>query len=323
MPKDPVPTDSRSCTVHFRLSERPIAFQSSQFDVPLQQCIYQGPYSDVYCARLNAFDPPELVAVKGIRSMNEKDPNQFVQNELRIWRLLNDHPHIVHFLGVASLDQWPGLYTPPLAVCRYYHEGSPRQFIRKRNPTCVLRLELLTGIIRGLDHIHQQSVVHGDLKGANILVSGDGTPMLADFGNASLGESTISFTGTLGNNFSLRWTAPEMLGESGSPTRAADVYALGMTILETITGQVPFSNLRDVNTLIAAVHKRKTPKRPEDEIPSQSICGNILWALLMSCWAYNPELRPSAAQVRDHMKLYKPEMLTPIEAEPDSEDDSD
>lgn len=147
--------------------------------------------------------------------------------------------------------------------------------------------------------------------------------MLTDFGNATLDKPTVSFTATAASpSFSLRWTAPEMFQESSLPSRASDVYGLGMTILETITGQVPFSNLKEINISRTVVDKKETPKRPEDQIPTRSICGNLLWALLMSCWAYEPGLRPSAAQVRDHMKLFSPETLMPIEAEPSVRDDS-
>lgn len=101
----------------------------------------------------------------------------------------------------------------------------------KEQPVYTTLFKWSASICEGLVYLHEKGIVQGDLKGVNILVSSDGTPMLTDFGNASLGESTISFTGTSGSNFSLRWTAPEMLGESGTPSRAADVYALGMTIL--------------------------------------------------------------------------------------------
>ncbi|KAG8680058.1 hypothetical protein FRC08_016563, partial [Ceratobasidium sp. 394] len=91
--------------------------------------------------------------------------------------------------------------------------------------------------------------------------------------------------------------APELLevGEAAK-SAAADVYGLGMTILETLTGQTPYLDTSDRNVLMLITTK-KIPTRPEVYIPSSSRHGDTLWSLLQSCWAYKPEERPSAAHV--------------------------
>lgn len=147
----------------------------------------------------------------------------------------------------------------------------------------IISTSLVGFVCFGLYRAHSQGKVHGDLKGANVLVSGNRTPMLADFGNASLTGSTVSFTTTAAISFSPRWTAPEILDESNPHRRAGDVYGLGMTILEVFTGEVPFSQVRDIHIPRTVVDKKMTPSRPEDRIPTWSICRNILWSLLMSC----------------------------------------
>ncbi|KAG8731780.1 hypothetical protein FRC11_002360 [Ceratobasidium sp. 423] len=71
--------------------------------------------------------------------------------------------------------------------------------------------------------------VHGDIKGGNILLSSDGTAMLADLDEAELGECSLTFTGkTGGQGMSLRWAAPELIADAGFPkkTYRSDVYAL-------------------------------------------------------------------------------------------------
>ncbi|KAG9089189.1 hypothetical protein FRC07_012385, partial [Ceratobasidium sp. 392] len=74
--------------------------------------------------------------------------------------------------------------------------------------------------------------IHGDLKGSNILVSGSGIPLLADFGNATLHEYTLNFTGTTTKSaISSRWAAPELFKGTTTHNAPTDVYALGMTIL--------------------------------------------------------------------------------------------
>lgn len=74
--------------------------------------------------------PLRVIDMPNQLSFVPQDPDLFVQNELKIWRLLNDHVHIVPFLGVTTIEQWPGGYVPPLVVCRYYQEGSSRQVKR-------------------------------------------------------------------------------------------------------------------------------------------------------------------------------------------------
>ncbi|CUA78041.1 hypothetical protein RSOLAG22IIIB_13012 [Rhizoctonia solani] len=162
------------------------------------------------------------------------------------------------------------------------------------------RCYLSRSICAGLAYLHQYDIVHGDLKGANVLIARDGRPMLVDFGNANLPDATLSFTQTNSQpNLSLRWTAPEILDGKSAHTTAGDIYSLGMTILETLTSEIPFANKSDQTLLMHVFIKKKTPPRPKNIIPERSICGNILWAILTSCWSYDPELRPSAEIVMD------------------------
>ncbi|KAF8599207.1 kinase-like protein [Ceratobasidium sp. AG-I] len=153
------------------------------------------------------------------------------------------------------------------------------------------------------DEAQKPLKVHGDLKGQNVLISGDGTPMLTDFGNAVLQESTLQFTTTTTKaNISPRWTAPELMEGVGMHSFAADVYALGMTILETVTGDLPYSGKSEHGVYLAVAVKKEPPVRPEDSIPSNSEDGNKLWSLLTTCWVYDPENRPSAGDVQNTME---------------------
>ncbi|CAE6514133.1 unnamed protein product [Rhizoctonia solani] len=84
-------------------------------------------------------------------------------------------------------------------------------------------------ICEGLSHLHEIEIIHGDLKGANILISNDGTPVLTDFGNSIHTNQSMKFTQTTSErSWTMRWTAPELILGSGSQSKAADVYALAM-----------------------------------------------------------------------------------------------
>lgn len=96
---------------------------------------------------------------------------------------------------------------------------------------------LCTNICLGLYDLDSHSIVHDDLKGANVVLPLQDEPMFADFGSAQLVDPdfplNFSFTTIGGLNGSARWMAPELLlgDESLSPTREADVHAYGMMIL--------------------------------------------------------------------------------------------
>ncbi|KAG9088934.1 hypothetical protein FS749_001742 [Ceratobasidium sp. UAMH 11750] len=154
-------------------------------------------------------------------------------------------------------------------------------------------------VCEGLEYLHDIGVVHGDLKGQNILVSNDQTPMITDFGNAVLQQGTLMFTETINApTFTPRWTAPELMDDGVRQSREADVYALGMTILELITGKVPYYYKSSIAALVKTMLVDKAiPKRPEESIPSNSEHGDVLWSLLQRCWDHEPENRPSATEV--------------------------
>ncbi|QRW06368.1 cytoplasmic tyrosine-protein kinase BMX [Ceratobasidium sp. AG-Ba] len=134
---------------------------------------------------------------------------------------------------------------------------------------------------------------------SNVLVSIDGIPRLADFGNAKLQEYTLKFTKTSTKDImSSRWAAPE-LSEGGLCTFESDIYAFGMTILELITGTVPWSGKTERYIMFAMTIRKEYPERPELYIPTYSEHGDMLWSLLGWCWEYEPEQRPNAEQIKD------------------------
>ncbi|KAG9090439.1 hypothetical protein FRC06_001084, partial [Ceratobasidium sp. 370] len=167
-----------------------------------------------------------------------------------------------------------------------------------------------TQIAEGLAFLHRSGVVHGDLKGSNVLMSDADEPLLADFGNSVFHDPALQFTrGTTVSSLTYRWAAPELFEESQNSVEA-DVYALGMTILEIITGKVPHAELNE-RQLLKAIGDKRLPKRPEEHIPSTTAHGNVLWWMLLQCWASDPMSRPTAAQVQQVMTIITPEGLAP------------
>ncbi|KAG8724271.1 hypothetical protein FRC09_020559 [Ceratobasidium sp. 395] len=173
-----------------------------------------------------------------------------------------------------------------------------------RNPT-VDRYQLCVGISEGVAYLHQSGLIHGDIKSANVLISNEGVAKISDFGCSELKTSTLCFTTTSVLKLSIRWAAPEILDGPVLRSREADVYALGMTLLEAVTGMVPFSSMQDRAVYIAVVVQRQIPKRPR-RFPSFSLDeADKLWEMIVDTCAYSSPDRPSSITVRDRVRDVK------------------
>ncbi|CAE7214384.1 unnamed protein product [Rhizoctonia solani] len=162
----------------------------------------------------------------------------------------------------------------------------------------------------GLSYMHGIGIIHGDLKGANIFISDNGTPVLADFGNSLHKDQTMKFTETTScRSLTIRWSAAELLDGSGVHSEASDVYALAMTIYqEVLAGDLPYKG-KTIFVIMNLVAKETPPERPKS-ITSEKEDGNKLWDFLLRCWSLEPKARPGASQVADMMKAIDPSGLS-------------
>jgi eukaryotic-like serine/threonine-protein kinase len=135
-----------------------------------------------------------------------------------------------------------------------------------------------------LAYVHSQGVIHRDVKPSNVLLDADTTPYLSDFGISRMVDGTRltatgQFVGTAG------YLAPEqVLGEEVGP--AADVYALGLVLLECLTGQAEYTG-SDVEMAVARLNRE--PRIPGD-IPLD------LASAIGAMTARDPRQRPAAVE---------------------------
>ena len=134
--------------------------------------------------------------------------------------------------------------------------------------------------------MHENRVVHRDLKCSNILVDDNGVVKLSDFGFAKLPLSSGG-----GPESSLNWMAPEVF--EGSESTAQDIWSVGCCMLEMITGRPPFHDC-EPKTLPSLLSKLKEPP-PYPETISQS-----MRSFLDQCFQINPHKRPSAFDLLCH-----------------------
>ena len=142
---------------------------------------------------------------------------------------------------------------------------------------------------------------------ANILIDQDCRARLADFGFLTIVSDptnpAVSSSST--NGGTIRWMGPELLDpdqfgvENGRSTKESDCYALGMVILEVLSGKAPFPHYRDT-TVIKKVIGGERPGRPQG--PESVWFTNDLWEVLEQCWSPRPEVRPTVETVLEHLE---------------------
>ena len=147
-------------------------------------------------------------------------------------------------------------------------------------------------ILLGLEHLHQRGVIHRDIKPANILRDSKGLLKLADFGNSATLASLESSQETPQLVGTPNYMSPE-LAKGGQGTEKCDIWAVGCTVYEMVTGKPPWHDRNPVATIFAVVTKVLT-------VPENSVLSKDGVDFLKICLAKEPEDRSSATQLLSH-----------------------
>jgi serine/threonine protein kinase len=183
--------------------------------------------------------------------------------------------------------------------------------------------EQIKGIAHGLDYLHKLDIVHGDLRSANVFVDQNGRPCIADYELVFIID-TSEFT-SMKTAGSSRWTAPEIMnpdeshkivGSSGMFTKASDIYAFAMTMIEVycvtliftlsakytqiFTGEHPFSSKRNDSSVIFFAAAGNRP-----ELPHYFLVKKELGTLVKCCWSQDASKRPSSTVVVQALDVRK------------------
>jgi serine/threonine-protein kinase len=172
-------------------------------------------------------------------------------------------------------------------VLPFYPRGSLARLLREEGKLGLDQsVRLAAELGRGLDALHKHGILHRDVKPSNVLLSGDGTAALADFGLARASDSTqITHDGQLVGT--PHYLAPELI-EGAEATRASDVYALGCLLYECVAGKPPFTGRP---TEIGFAHLTEAPPDPREGRPGLS--AELALALLAAL-EKDPQARPTS-----------------------------
>lgn len=259
----------------------------------LGNCIGRGQFGSVY--RSLNLTTGQMVAIKRIRlsGMREKEVCD-VMREVELLKRLT-HPGIVKYDGMKRDEHYLNI------ILEFVENGSLGQTLKafgKFNERLVA--SYVAKILEGLHYLHSEGVVHCDLKAANILSTKNGNVKLSDFGvslnmkaveqfahRASMGKASKAneIAGTP------NWMAPEIIKLAGA-SPASDIWSLGCTIIELITGKPPYSDVPNSMTVLFRVVEDPMPPIPETSPELQHF--------LKQCFIKEPSERPSAAMLWSH-----------------------
>ncbi|KAJ8584512.1 kinase-like protein [Rhizopogon salebrosus TDB-379] len=248
-----------------------------------------GSFGDVYRCTISTGEGTTEVAVKVFKVDKERF-EKGIHRELKVWLKLK-HPTIVPLLGVAFLNP-----PFPALISQWIPSGTLRTYLGAQAMTLTAPAKggLAKGVADGLNYLHSEDVVHGDLHPGNVLIDASGNPCLTDFGLATVvGDTELQWTTTTAShNFDPRWRAPEAIGIDGEPERPtfqSDIYSFGSVMFFIASGNIPWQEKRS-HQICIELSKRTPHVRPDN------ILGNH-WNLVQKCWSWNPEDRPGCAEV--------------------------
>ena len=200
--------------------------------------IGRGGMSEVYKAVRDDDEYHKEVAVKVLRrGYDSSSLLRHFKVEKQILATL-DHPNIARLLDGGSTEE--GL---PYLVMDYIKGRPMDEYCAHHRLGVIARLELFRTLCTAVQYVHQHLMVHGDLKGSNVLVADDGTVKLLDFGIAKLLNPTPALRAADPKATALvaltpEYASPEQI-RGGPITTASDVYSLGVLLFRLLTGVLP------------------------------------------------------------------------------------
>jgi eukaryotic-like serine/threonine-protein kinase len=236
------------------------------------------------------------VAVKVLRADLARDP-QFqmrFRREAQNAAALN-HPAIVAVYDTGEVQSEFG--PLPYIVMEFVDGQTLREIVKTQGPMSQRQvIEVMADVCAALDFSHRHSIIHRDVKPANIMINQGGAVKVMDFGIArALGEGQ-NVTQTAAVIGTAQYLSPEQARGEAVDARS-DVYAAGCVLFELLTGEPPFTG--DSPVAVAYQHVREEPRRPSELNPS---IPSSLDAVVLKALSKNPLNRyQSAAEMRSDL----------------------
>ena len=263
---------------------------ANSFQIARGQMIGKGSYGKVYLG-IN-LTTGDFLAVKQVE-VNQKaagsDKDKMkemvsaLDQEIDTMQHL-EHPNIVQYLGCERKDFSISIFL------EYISGGSVGSCLRNHGKFDEGLVSSLTRqTLAGLSYLHQEGVLHRDLKADNILLDVDGTCKISDFGISKKTDNIYGNDATNNMQGSVFWMAPEVVRSQGQGYSAkVDIWSLGCVVLEMFAGRRPWAKEEAIGAIYKLGSLNQAPPIPED-------LGATAVAFMADCFTIDPSDRPTAA----------------------------
>ncbi|MBR5420594.1 MAG: Stk1 family PASTA domain-containing Ser/Thr kinase [Lachnospiraceae bacterium] len=239
-----------------------------------------GGMSDVYRAKdhkLNRF-----VAIKVLKqefSENKEFLQKFRSEAQSAAGLM--HPNIVNVYDVGEEN------GSHFIVMELVEGITLKKYIEKKARLSVREaVSIAIQVAQGIEAAHNNHIIHRDIKPQNVIISMDGKVKVTDFGIAKAATSNTITSNVMG---SVHYTSPEQV-RGGFSDEKSDIYSLGITLFEMITGRVPFNG--ETTVAVAIKHIQEPMPSPRDYVPEIPIS---LEKIVLKCTQKSPDRRYQSA----------------------------
>ena len=233
--------------------------------------IGMGGMSDVYKAKDHKLN--RHVAVKVLKqefSENTNFVSKFRVEAQAAASLM--HPNIVNVYDVGEDN---GIYYIEGITLKKYIEKKARLSVREA-------VSIAIQACMGIEAAHNNHIIHRDIKPQNIIISKDGKVKVTDFGIAKAATSNTITSNVMG---SVHYTSPEQ-ARGGYSDEKSDIYSMGITMFEMLTGRVPFNG--ETTVAIAIKHIQEEMPSPRDYVPEIPVSVE---QIVLKCTQKSPDRR--------------------------------
>uniref|UniRef100_A0A2I3N3Q5 Mitogen-activated protein kinase kinase kinase 19 n=1 Tax=Papio anubis TaxID=9555 RepID=A0A2I3N3Q5_PAPAN len=282
---------TREDAPHFLKEQQRKSEESSTSDVK-----YSGQSIEVYCGLTSQ---GQLIAVKQValdtsdKLATEKE-YQKLQEEVDLLKALK-HVNIVAYLGTCLQENTVSIFM------EFVPGGSISSIINRFGPLPeMVFCKYTKQILQGVAYLHENCVVHRDIKGNNVMLMPTGIIKLIDFGCAK----RLAWAGLNGTHSDMLksmhgtpyWMAPEVINESGYG-RKSDIWSIGCTVFEMATGKPPLASMdRMAAMFYIGAHRGLMPPLPDHFSENAA-------DFVRMCLTRDQHERPSALQLLKHSFL--------------------
>ncbi|KAG1735060.1 kinase-like domain-containing protein [Suillus lakei] len=268
-----------------------------------------GGFGEIWKCTYKKDKTPIKVAVKSLKvyaadqlGAGKKKKIERIHRELTICANLN-HTNILPVFGYTS-----GFGPFMAMVSPWAENGDLTAYLKREGETLtvVRRFQILSDIIAGLQYLHANHVIHGDFNGPNVLIHGDGTACIADFGLSLMYSEVITASKASWTSApiqgNLPWMAPELLQErkDGSqvrPSQQSDIYSFGGIMLQVLTNKIPYYYLTHKPTIILCIANSEKPDRTR-----YPVLLDRYWKIIERCWSTVSQDRPLTEEVEEEIR---------------------